>query len=184
MNSSPWTKRLVTCAIIISGVVCLLAAREAVAATPGLASGLPDELGTFNVGHTTMRIVGKGIWGPPADRDEVLKTLRRAPELGVDLIDTADSYGPNLAPLTGLGFLPGSNCPHYDGEAARRPTYQRLIREGMPAGIAADDGTALHFVSGELSRVVSSRASARAFRVYREGEEAREEPIQPEYLGS
>ncbi len=44
-----------------------------------------------------MRVVGKGIWGPPADRDEVLKTLRRVPELGVDFIDTADSYGPNFS---------------------------------------------------------------------------------------
>ncbi len=44
-----------------------------------------------------MRIVGKGIWGPPADRDEVLKTLRRLPDLGVDFIDTANSYGPNFS---------------------------------------------------------------------------------------
>jgi dipeptidase E len=94
-----------------------------------------------------------------------------------------DSYGPQLAPLTGLGLLPGSNCPHYDGEAARRPTYHRLIAEGMPAGLAADDGTALHYVGGQLSRVVSSRPNARAFRVSRDGEEVREEPIQPDYLG-
>jgi pyridoxine 4-dehydrogenase len=56
--------------------------------------------GAFDVnrlGFGAMRVVGKGIWGPPADRDEVLKTLRRAPELGVDFIDTADSYGPNFS---------------------------------------------------------------------------------------
>jgi pyridoxine 4-dehydrogenase len=56
--------------------------------------------GVFDVnrlGFGAMRIVGKGIWGPPADRDEVLKTLRRVPELGVDFIDTADSYGPNFS---------------------------------------------------------------------------------------
>src|SRR5580693_364932 len=41
-----------------------------------------------------MRITGEGIWGPPRDRDEAIRVLRRAVELGVDFIDTADSYGP------------------------------------------------------------------------------------------
>jgi pyridoxine 4-dehydrogenase len=56
--------------------------------------------GAFDVnrlGYGAMRIVGKGIWGPTPDRDEALKTLRRLPDLGVDLIDTADSYGPNFS---------------------------------------------------------------------------------------
>ena len=56
--------------------------------------------GAFDVnrlGFGAMRVVGKGIWGPPADRDQVLKTLRRLPDLGVDFIDTADSYGPNFS---------------------------------------------------------------------------------------
>jgi pyridoxine 4-dehydrogenase len=44
-----------------------------------------------------MRITGKGIWGPPADHDASIKTLRRAVELGVNFIDTADSYGPNVS---------------------------------------------------------------------------------------
>ena len=44
-----------------------------------------------------MRITGKGVWGPPADHDAALATLRRAVELGVNLIDTADSYGPNVS---------------------------------------------------------------------------------------
>jgi pyridoxine 4-dehydrogenase len=56
--------------------------------------------GAFDVnrlGYGAMRIVGKGIWGPTPDRDEALKTLRRLPDLGVDFIDTADSYGPNFS---------------------------------------------------------------------------------------
>lgn len=56
--------------------------------------------GAFEVnrlGFGAMRIVGRGIWGPPEDRDEVLRTLRRLPELGVDFIDTADSYGPDFS---------------------------------------------------------------------------------------
>ncbi|VFU07164.1 aldo/keto reductase [Methylocella tundrae] len=46
------------------------------------------------LGFGAMRIVGKGVWGEPADRSEALRTLRRLPELGVNFIDTADSYGP------------------------------------------------------------------------------------------
>lgn len=49
------------------------------------------------LGYGAMRIVGNGIWGPPADRDEVLRTLRRLPEVGVNFIDTADSYGPDIS---------------------------------------------------------------------------------------
>jgi aryl-alcohol dehydrogenase-like predicted oxidoreductase len=56
--------------------------------------------GAFDVnrlGFGAMRVVGHGIWGPPADRAEALKTLRRLPDLGVDFIDTADSYGPDFS---------------------------------------------------------------------------------------
>jgi pyridoxine 4-dehydrogenase len=49
------------------------------------------------LGFGTMRLTGPGIWGEPADRDEAIRTLRRLPELGVNLIDTADSYGPDVA---------------------------------------------------------------------------------------
>ncbi len=44
-----------------------------------------------------MRLTGKGVWGPPADRDECVRVLRRAVELGVNFIDTADSYGPYIS---------------------------------------------------------------------------------------
>lgn len=49
------------------------------------------------LGFGAMRITGKGIWGEPEDRDEALRTLRRLPELGVNFIDTADSYGPAVS---------------------------------------------------------------------------------------
>jgi aryl-alcohol dehydrogenase-like predicted oxidoreductase len=49
------------------------------------------------LGFGAMRITGPGIWGPPADHDEAIAVLRRAVELGVDLIDTADSYGPEVS---------------------------------------------------------------------------------------
>jgi aryl-alcohol dehydrogenase-like predicted oxidoreductase len=55
---------------------------------------LGGDLPVHRLGFGAMRIVGDGVWGPPKDHDEAIRVLRRAVELGVDLIDTADSYGP------------------------------------------------------------------------------------------
>src|ERR1700761_2758847 len=55
------------------------------------------DLAIHRLGFGAMRLTGRGIWGPPADRDEALRTLRRLPQLGINFIDTADSYGPNVA---------------------------------------------------------------------------------------
>ncbi len=55
------------------------------------------DLRVRRLGYGAMRIAGEGVWGPPADRDEALAVLRRAVELGVNLIDTADSYGPHVS---------------------------------------------------------------------------------------
>ena len=83
-----------------------------------------------------------------------------------------DSFGPQLEGMRdGLGFLPGSACPHYDGEAERRPVYTRLVREGFPPGLAADDCVALRFDGTELAEVVSVREGAGAYRVSPQGEE-------------
>ncbi|BDU21381.1 aldo/keto reductase [Dyella sp. GSA-30] len=49
------------------------------------------------LGFGAMRIVGDGVWGEPADRAEAIRVLKRLPELGVDFIDTADSYGPDIS---------------------------------------------------------------------------------------
>jgi dipeptidase E len=82
-----------------------------------------------------------------------------------------DSFGPELGTVDGLGFLPGSACPHYDGEERRRPVYERLVSEGFAAGIAADDDVALHYVGTELRDVVTSRKGANAYRVDASGEQ-------------
>lgn len=55
------------------------------------------DLPVNRLGYGSMRITGKGLWGEPADREEVLRTLKRLPELGVNFIDTADSYGPEVS---------------------------------------------------------------------------------------
>ena len=56
--------------------------------------GLGGDLPVHRLGFGAMRITGRGIWGEPRDHDEAIATLRRAVELGINLIDTADSYGP------------------------------------------------------------------------------------------
>ena len=55
------------------------------------------DLTVNRLGYGAMRITGKGIWGPPVDHDAAIATLRRAAELGVNFIDTADSYGPYVS---------------------------------------------------------------------------------------
>ena len=57
------------------------------------------ELPVHRLGFGAMRVTGAGIWGEPADHAACLATLRRVPELGVDFIDTADSYGPDVSEL-------------------------------------------------------------------------------------
>lgn len=82
---------------------------------------------------------------------------------------TTDSFGPRLAPLTGaLGLIPGSHCPHYDGEPERRPTYHDLIETGaLPAGLAVDDHAAAIFDGAHLVEVVAAHAKPAAYRVER-----------------
>jgi aryl-alcohol dehydrogenase-like predicted oxidoreductase len=58
---------------------------------------LGGELTVAQLGYGAMQITGKGVWGPPADPQECLRVLRRAVELGVTFIDTADSYGPYVS---------------------------------------------------------------------------------------
>jgi dipeptidase E len=91
-----------------------------------------------------------------------------------------DSFGPRLRRLgDGLRLLPGSFCPHYDGEPERRPAYTGLVGDGtLPAGYAADDDVGFLFRDTELVQVVAQREGARGWRVTPEGEE----PIEPRLL--
>ena len=58
---------------------------------------LGGELEVHRLGFGAMRITGDGIWGPPKNPDSAIRVLRRAVELGVNFIDTADSYGPYVS---------------------------------------------------------------------------------------
>src|SRR5438105_4192277 len=88
--------------LIAGGSKMIFAAKSSAAATePGTNSvfRLGGDLPVNRLGFGAMRITGEGIWGWPADRDNALKVLRRAVELGANLIDTADAYGPETSEL-------------------------------------------------------------------------------------
>lgn len=96
-----------------------------------------------------------------------------------------DSFPGQLTVLPCLGFLKGSNCPHYDGEPERKPSYHRLLSEGLISeGYAADDGVAFHFLGEQLERIVSSRPHAKAYQLKKIGETVKEIPLEPTYLGN
>jgi dipeptidase E len=96
-----------------------------------------------------------------------------------------DSVAANeLRPLDCLGFLPMSNCPHYDSEPLRRPSFQRFVADGsMIGGYAADDWVGLHFMGTKLARAVSAKPNANAYQVSRGDRGPQEEIIVPLQLG-
>jgi pyridoxine 4-dehydrogenase len=99
---------------------------------PAAAAGrflVGGDLPVTRLGFGAMRITGPGIWGEPADRDEAVRVLRRAVELGVDLIDTADSYGPFVSEdLIREALHTGRGDDPYDGVVVA--TKAGLVRTG------------------------------------------------------
>ncbi|HEX6501806.1 MAG TPA: aldo/keto reductase [Terriglobales bacterium] len=71
--------------------------KKEVSATQAGRVTLGNEISVNRLGYGAMRLTGPGIWGPPKDRKAALAVLRRAVELGVNFIDTADSYGPHVS---------------------------------------------------------------------------------------
>jgi dipeptidase E len=153
----------------------------------------PEDLRAFTLAHDLIVVGG----GNTANMLAVWRVhgfdaiLREAWESGVVLTGwsagmicwfeagVTDSFGPELAGMRdGLGLLPGSACPHYDGEELRRPVYRRLVsEEGFPAGIAADDAAGVHFAGTELHAVLASEPGAAAYRVTPDGEERLEASV-------
>lgn len=95
-----------------------------------------------------------------------------------------DSVPKQLNKLECLGFLKGSNTPHFDGEAERQESYRSKVRSGeMLPGIACDDSVALHFINEELHEVICSVEGKAAYRMHVEAEQLREERLEPRFLG-
>jgi peptidase E len=80
---------------------------------------------------------------------------------------TTDSFGPRLAALRdGLGLIPGSHCPHYDGEPERRPAYQAMVGSGeLLPGLAVDDFAAAIYDGQRMVEVVAAEAGRTAYLV-------------------
>jgi peptidase E len=146
----------------------------------------PDDLHELALSHDAILVCG----GSTANMLAVWRVhgfdliLREAWEAGVVLFGwsagmicwfeagVTDSFGPQLEGMRdGLGFLPGSGCPHYDGEELRRPVYRRLVSDGFPAGLALDDQAAGRFDGAELAELVVTDAVAGGYRVGPHGEE-------------
>lgn len=120
--------------------------------------------------------------------------LREAWEAGVVLCglsagslcwfaEAVSGYQGEVNRVRGLGLLPHSNAVHY-GEGVRRNAFRRHLLEGMPAGYAAEDGTALRFVGDELVEVVGSRPAARAYKLERRGSRVVETRLATRFLGA
>jgi dipeptidase E len=93
-----------------------------------------------------------------------------------------DSFGPQLEGMECLGLIPGSACPHYDGEELRRPRYHELVAGDIPGGWAADDGVALHFEGWELREAVTAVPGKAGYRVALRDGEVIEEPVEARLL--
>ena len=95
-----------------------------------------------------------------------------------------DPLNAPLYKLDCLGFLKGSNCPHYDGENKRKPSYKQSILDGkIKEGYAVDDGVALHFINETLAASVSSRPKAKAYFVKCVDSEISEVEVNTKFLG-
>jgi len=139
-------------------------------------------------GNTKSMLAVWRDWGMP-------QILREAWETGIVLCGISagaicwfeagltDSWADALYPLSGLGFLAGACCPHYDGEPERRPALHNLIaKNALPPTLALEDDVAAHFVGNDLLRLVSSTPGAGAYRVALEHNGAVETPLSVELL--
>lgn len=158
-----------------------------------------DDLAAFLLGQDVIYVGGGNTksllavwrdWGV----DEI---LREAWQAGIVLTGVSagaicwfeqgltDSFADGLRPLDCLGFLPGSCCPHFDGEPQRRPSYHRLLASGeIAAGVAIEDWTGVHYIGVEMHQVVTSKRGARAYAMRAAHGSVQEVPLAAEVLAA
>ena len=91
------------------------------------------EIEVHRLGFGAMRLTGPGIWGPPVDRAEAIRTLKRVPDLGINFIDTADSYGPHVSEqLIREALYPYDGILIATKAGLRRPSPGQWERDGRP----------------------------------------------------
>ncbi|GAA3049056.1 Type 1 glutamine amidotransferase-like domain-containing protein [Streptomyces roseofulvus] len=114
--------------------------------------------------HGVDRILGEAL-----ERGTLLSGISAGANCWAEGSHT-DSFGPLTHLPDGLGLLPGSVCPHYDGEPGRRPSYRAAVAGGaLPAGWAVEDGVGALFAGGRPVDVVSRREGAGLYRVEPDG---------------
>ena len=159
--------------------------------TPDLRAFLLDQDVIYVGGGNTKSLLA--VW-----RDwGVTEILREAWEAGIVLTGVSagaicwfeqgltDSFSGGLRPLDCLGFLPGSCCPHYDGEPQRRPSFHELLASGnISGGVAIEDWTGVHYRDREVHKVVSSKRGARAYRMRAVYGSVQEVALPSEFLDS
>ncbi|MCA9075049.1 MAG: peptidase E [Planctomycetaceae bacterium] len=157
---------------IASGLECEPSHLPFFARTPDVAEWVAaQDVILVGGGNTKSMLAVWREWGLPA-------LLRDAWERGTVLCGwsagaicwfeqgVTDSYAGRLESLECLGFLPGSCCPHFNGEADRRPEYHRLLSEDrIQPGIAIDDCVGVHYVDTALHQIVRIDESASAYKV-------------------
>src|SRR5215207_2607995 len=104
--------------------------------TPAAAAGsitLGGDLTVNRMGFGAMRLTGRGIWGPPKNRDEAIRVLQRAVDLGVNFIDTAYSYGPHVAEqIIGDALHPYPGVTIATKGGLERPGPDQWVEHGRP----------------------------------------------------
>lgn len=94
-----------------------------------------------------------------------------------------DSIPGSLTELSCMNLIEGSFCPHYDGEEDRRPSYHKLIADGLKAGYACDDSAAVYFENEKFVEAVCSVKEASAYYVKNENARIVEEKLKTRFLG-
>lgn len=94
-----------------------------------------------------------------------------------------DSVPGNLTKLSCMNILSGSFCPHYDGEADRRPAFQDFVKDGLKAGYACDDSAAVYFENEKFIESVSSVKTANSYFVKNLDGKISEEKLSTRFLG-